>query len=237
LIPGASDEGEQDMNPRAQAAMVLCFDIEAAAQAEHDDWHSTEHLPERLAIPGFVRGTRWAAVQGGPGYLVVYEVAQLEVLSSPAYLQRLNHPSAWTTRIMPRYSGMHRGLCRVLHHHGHGLGGWALLLRFAADSDTARALGPWLRGTLQPALQTGAGLVSAAWMEAAAAAELTAEQRLRGRDQAMGAVLLVTGHSRQRLAALATEAAALASGDELRCALYQMAHSLHCEDLPGRLPH
>ena len=36
-----------------RAAMLLSFDIAAEAQLEHDDWHSHEHLPERLAIPGF----------------------------------------------------------------------------------------------------------------------------------------------------------------------------------------
>ena len=45
------------------AAMLLAFDLDAGATAEHDDWHTHEHLPERLAIPGFLRGTlarRWA---------------------------------------------------------------------------------------------------------------------------------------------------------------------------------
>ena len=38
--------------------MLLAFDIAADTIAEHDDWHTHEHLPERLAIPGFLRGTR-----------------------------------------------------------------------------------------------------------------------------------------------------------------------------------
>jgi hypothetical protein len=56
------------------AAMLLSFDVAAEAQAEHDDWHSYEHLPERLAIPGFLRGSRWRMLAGGPGYYVTYEV-------------------------------------------------------------------------------------------------------------------------------------------------------------------
>ena len=46
--------------------MLLGFDIEAPAIAEHDEWHTHEHLPERLSIPGFLRGTRWIAVRGAP---------------------------------------------------------------------------------------------------------------------------------------------------------------------------
>ena len=54
--------------------MLLNFDIDEAAIAEHDDWHTHEHLPERLSIPGFLRGTRWVAVRGSPRYTVLYEV-------------------------------------------------------------------------------------------------------------------------------------------------------------------
>ena len=44
-----------------QAAMLLLFDVIEDAIPEHDEWHTHEHLPERLSIPGFVRGTRWVA--------------------------------------------------------------------------------------------------------------------------------------------------------------------------------
>ena len=62
------------------AAMLLSFDIVPDAAAEHDHWHTFEHLPERLSIPGFLRGTRWIALEGQPRYLVLYEVAQLATL-------------------------------------------------------------------------------------------------------------------------------------------------------------
>ena len=60
-----------------RAAMLLGFDIAAEAVDEHDDWHTHEHLPERLAIPGFLRGTRWVAIDGAPRYAVLYEVESL----------------------------------------------------------------------------------------------------------------------------------------------------------------
>ncbi len=46
--------------------MLLSFDVAAEVQVEHDDWHSHEHLPERLSIPGFLRGSRWRALASGP---------------------------------------------------------------------------------------------------------------------------------------------------------------------------
>ena len=66
------------------AAMLLSFDIEAAAIEEHDRWHTHEHLPERLSIPGFRRGTRWISTAGDPRYMVLYEVDSLAGLPSQA---------------------------------------------------------------------------------------------------------------------------------------------------------
>ena len=95
------------------AAMLLSFDVAAEAIAEHDDWHTHEHFPERLSIPGFLRGTRWVSLRGQPRYFVMYEVAELSTLVSDAYLQRLNNPSPWTSKVMTRYQGMSRGFCSV----------------------------------------------------------------------------------------------------------------------------
>lgn len=90
------------------AAMLLSFDVAPEAISEHDDRHAREHLPERLGIPGFLR----VALQGQARYVVLYEVDELGVLASDAYLQRLNHPSPWTSKMRPHYRGMRRGLCR-----------------------------------------------------------------------------------------------------------------------------
>jgi hypothetical protein len=165
------------------AAMVLCFDLDPAAWAEHDDWHTHEHMPERLSIPGFLRGSRWVATQAGPRYLVLYEVADIGVLTSAAYLERLNHPTAWTQKMMPSYRGMSRSLCRVEESFGRGLGAWAALL---PSSSEARELA---------GLVTARGMASAALLRSAVAAPMTKEQEIRGHDQAMDRVAFVTGYA------------------------------------------
>lgn len=65
------------------------------------DFHTNEHLPERLAIPGFLRGRRFAAIGAPELLLVLYEVASLDVLTGAGYVERLNNPTAWTIRSMP----------------------------------------------------------------------------------------------------------------------------------------
>ena len=185
------------------AAMLLSFDVDAPAVAEHDDWHTHEHLPERLSIPGFVRGTRWIATQGGPRYFVMYEVEALATLTSPAYLERLNHPTPWTSRMMPHYRGMARGFCTVSGSFGAGLGHACLLLRLRPAEGADAALRDWLLGTALPPLAATPGLGSAHLFESAMAPAMTAEQRIRGADAGFDWAVLVTGYREDALQALA----------------------------------
>ena len=47
---------------------ILTFAADIPPEFEHDfnRWYEKEHIPERLAIPGFLRAFRYRAVTGGP---------------------------------------------------------------------------------------------------------------------------------------------------------------------------
>ncbi len=180
-----------------KAAMLLFFDIAPEAIAEHDDWHTHEHLPERLSIPGFLRGTRWVALRAGqPRYFVVYEVADVGVLTSAAYLERLNNPTPWTQKMMPHYRGMTRGFCAVAGRAGLGLGNMALVARFKPASDPS-----WLR-ELMPGLASRPGLGGCYLFESAAPPPMTREQRIRGVDAGVDWVLVATGYDAEAVSGL-----------------------------------
>jgi hypothetical protein len=185
------------------AAMLLSFDIASDAVEKHDDWHTHEHFPERLSIPGFLRGSRWAALHGQPRYFVLYEVQELGTLVSEAYLRRLNNPTPWTSKIMPSYRGMARGLCLVAASHGVGMGHFGLLIRFEPRPDAKAGLDSWLIGDVLPRLPAQPGLAGAHLLEAAASPPMTNEQRIRGADAGFGSAILVTGYSKSSLLALA----------------------------------
>ena len=213
------------------AAMLLCFDIEASAVEEHDRWHTHEHLPERLSIPGFLRGTRWLATDGTPRYMVLYEVDSLSTLASPAYLDRLNNPTPWTTRMMPHYRAMNRGLCSVLGSFGLGQGGTAALMRFSCEPSLGVALNRWLLEQALPALPQRPGLGSAHLLQGAQTPEMTREQRIRGTDGGVDSALIVTGYDGPAVAACANELCAAgglpdAGALDLRCAIYRWNYSL-----------
>lgn len=106
--------------------MVMWHDVKKGMAADHDDWHSHEHIPERIGIVGFRRGRR---CRGAGGWFILYEVDDVDVLTSPPYLERLNQPSPWSTSVIPSITGMNRTLARVEQSHGTGVGGYIVTIR------------------------------------------------------------------------------------------------------------
>ena len=69
-------------------------------EAEFNAWYDSEHIVERLSIPGFLSARRWVAdVKPGEGkYLATYELVSPDVLWSEAYRARYANPTPWTQR-------------------------------------------------------------------------------------------------------------------------------------------
>src|SRR3954468_6100065 len=85
----------------------------AAMEEEFNAWYEDEHLPERLAIPGFRSARRWIA-EGRPGegkYLATYELDSPDVLRSAAYLARFENPTPWSRRCLERAVVFRRWTC------------------------------------------------------------------------------------------------------------------------------
>ena len=192
------------------AAMLLWYDIVPEQVAEHDDWHTRQHFPERVAIPGFMRAQRWVSASPGPRYFIAYEVADIEVLSSVAYLERLNNPTSWTRQIMPSFRGMVRGFCRFESSHGTVLGTAAVVVRYSAASGLEERLRHWLTNELAADLLQRRGVASVHGLRSDRMPEMTAEQRIRGRDASVDRVLVMTGYSAAMIEELA--ATALSAG-------------------------
>src|SRR5687768_14054234 len=162
-------------------AMIMFYDVAPGAVEDHDDWHTHEHMPERLSIPGFLRGSRWTAEEGGPRYLMMYEVAGVEVLTGSAYAERLNNPTPWTSRVMTQLRGMVRGFFSLKASAGVGRGGVMVAIRHAASAGREIELRQWIAQVL-PALALRQGVASAYLFEPAARPAMTKEQSIRGKD-------------------------------------------------------
>jgi hypothetical protein len=114
-----------------QAAVAMWWNISPEHREEFEHWHSHEHFPERMGIPGFLRGSRWSSIDDAHGFFVMYELQDYETLTSPGYLERLNNPTPWSTKMMPHHRDMVRSQCRLLHSTGGGIGRHALTLRLS----------------------------------------------------------------------------------------------------------
>jgi hypothetical protein len=113
------------------AALAMWWNMAPEMRAEFEDWHSHEHFPERLGIPGFQRCSRWTNASGGEGIFVMYELSDYKVLSSQPYLARLNAPTPWSTKLMPHHRNMVRGQCHVLETRGGAIARHTLTLRLS----------------------------------------------------------------------------------------------------------
>lgn len=182
----------------SDAAMVLYYDI-AGDNADHDDWHTYEHMHERLSIPGFKRGTRWVAKAGTPKYMVIYEVAGTEVGTSPAYLARLNAPTPWTASMMRRFRGMIRGFCAVVASSGYGFGSAAVSVRLTPVSGGEANLHERLAREVLPAMSQWRGMASVHLLRPAPPPPMTKEQSLRGPDTPMTWLLLASAYDAEAL--------------------------------------
>ena len=103
--------------------------IAPAAEQDFVAWHVTEHIPERVGLPGFLRGRRYVATSGRPKYFNFYETDAVEALTSPAYLARLDDPTPWTRRVVAQFQETSRTICRVEATMGCGEGGWIETIR------------------------------------------------------------------------------------------------------------
>jgi hypothetical protein len=178
-----------------EAAVAMWWDIPADVRADWEEWHTVEHMPERIGIPGFLRGTRWVGVRDEGAYFVLYETAGLATMTSGPYLERLNSPTPWSQRMMPHHKNMVRSLCIVRGGYGEGVPYAMATVRFSP----AKAA---------PEPPRRKGVTCAYLLQSPVAAPATAEQKMRGGvDKGIDWALLVGGYDVRAAETAAREAA------------------------------
>jgi hypothetical protein len=187
------------------AALAMWWDMAPGTRAEFEHWHTHEHFPERLALPGFLRASRWADANGGDGFFVMYELESHASLSSPEYLSRLNAPTPWSRKLMPAHSNMVRSQCVVLESRGGVTAKHALTVRFSpADEAKDRvSLAQFIGHISSDPGIAGAHLLKTQAPNIAP----TTEQQIRGNaDREADWVFVACGYDAQALAALRNDA-------------------------------
>jgi len=113
------------------------------------EWHNTEHMPERAGIRGFLRGRRYHDRQCPGELFTLYETLDTDVLTSRAYLDRLNAPTPWTVESIRAFTNLTRALAEVVFSRSTGDGAVVRVFKLdVADDDAAS-----IRGRLTRRLQ------------------------------------------------------------------------------------
>jgi hypothetical protein len=119
-----------------QGILAIFNDVAAGRDAEFDEWFQGEHLIERLGVPGFLFGRRHKAISGSAAYSNFYLVESPAVLTSKAYLERLDNPTPMTKKIMSEvFRNMNRTLCHRAARFGAFRGAYVVTARFNEQPD------------------------------------------------------------------------------------------------------
>jgi hypothetical protein len=224
-----------------KGVLAIWNGISADFEDEFVAWHVREHIPERVGLPGFLRGRRYVAIDGTPKYFNFYETENVDDLSSPAYVARLNDPTDWTRKVVAHFLDTSRTICDVTWSLGSGEGAWIDAIQLEASSGSSN-FGETMRASVAPALAAIPGLVGVHLLEGTRPPGQadTAEKKLRGTaDRVAAWILLAEASQPQSLAAFRAGAgsnAALArccGNEPISRGIYQLQFALTKAELAG----
>ncbi len=167
-----------------RAAVVVWNDVAAEGRDQFYEWHDKEHMPERLAIPGFRRGRRYINQGHSPEWLTLYEAGNLDVVTSANYLARLNSPTSQTVATLRYFRNTSRAVCQLISSVGSSSGGHVLAMRLDVSEAQSQAMRTHLDSHVFPRAMALTGIVACHLYAADPSASFvhTAESRTRDFD-------------------------------------------------------
>jgi hypothetical protein len=114
--------------------LALWNDLAQGRDAEYEAWHTREHVPERVAAPGFRSGRRYVApAHPAHRWFTLYEVASLDCFETAAYRDLLENPTPWSAAMRPEFRNFLRVPCVLRGSAGFGFGGALAVLRLPEE--------------------------------------------------------------------------------------------------------
>ena len=217
---------------RGRAFLTLWSGVSEGYQRELDRWHTIEHMPERLGVPGFLRGRRYMRTAPDHPLFILYEAAHIETFRSPGLLARLNDPTEWSKKVQPGLVSFIRSPCHTLISLGDGVGGAVATIRVSGNAGDEAEVGLSL-ASAAPAIARlhGVTAVHVGQHQAEVGSAETVETRLRPATAAprFGFVVLVEGIGGPELDDAMPEVigiAANASSGSCEAGVYRLAYLL-----------
>ena len=221
------------MGLAGKALVAIWNDIAAEMREDFFEWHPREHMVERLGIPGFLRGRRYAALEADVEFLTLYEVADTDVLLSEVYMHRVANPTPWSAKTLPSFRNNVRGACRVHFTDGVAMGGFLCTVRLQAEAGRETALIDALTSKLMPLLCERPRITGAHFVENDVSLTAGNAGQQRGRVIALPhLVVLVEGSTAEGVRAAVREVlpasvlVSLGAKAEITSGLYQLEYSI-----------
>jgi hypothetical protein len=174
---------------RGSGFLAIWSDLAAEDETDWAHWMTREHAVERVRIEGFLACRIFRALGATANrYFILYDLEKPDTVGGAAYLARMDAPTPWSQRIMPRLRNFARGGGRVVAAAGIGQGGLMAAIRLDAkpqwEADAlCREVASMDRVAAARVMVTDVGQTSIQ----------TREKSMRSRDGAFAALLTIEG--------------------------------------------
>lgn len=126
---------------RGAGFLAIWSDVEAQDLTDYRHWLTREHTTERVTTRGFLASRVFRTTSDDVNrFFILYELDTPEVLDGEAYLARLNAPTPWSRRIMPKLGNFMRGGGVMVARAGRGEGATIMALRIETLPADAKKL-------------------------------------------------------------------------------------------------
>jgi hypothetical protein len=147
----------------AKGLLIAAMDFSDVAADEFHDWYDTEHIPERLRVPGFINADRWIGSSNPKLSVATYDLDAVGVLHSPPY-QAVGgaNGSPWTKRVTGRVQHVIRlEGDQILPGDGVAPGGAGALISMNPVPEAEAEFNEWYDTEHLPALGAVPGVLQA----------------------------------------------------------------------------
>jgi len=166
--------------PKATAFLALWNSISGeSVQKEYETWHSFEHVPERVGLPGFIEARRYRSTAHPLRYYTCYWLDSADALATPQYRDVFTNPTVWSARMRLQMRDFFRMPCGLGGAHGNSSASRLAAIHLQSDDAGAGAL---VDARLR-SMVGNASLISAQW----GAAQPTSDYPLGNKSTAIAA--------------------------------------------------
>jgi hypothetical protein len=113
------------MSLEGTVLLAIWNDFESSRMDAYEEWHSREHVPERVSVTGIYSGTRLRNDKlASHRFLTLYDIHDSDVLKGSEYNELLAQPTICSATMRPDFQNFIRIPMRVVRSEGWGLSGF-----------------------------------------------------------------------------------------------------------------